>query len=115
MATIAIITITASAIFAALPNFWTLPTQFLTGIAAAAGIALINTMGNVAGFAAPYTTGAVADWTSVDGERQYQVPMFLVGGFMLLSAILMVLLSRRPHTTGEPVNEDPDVIDKFNP
>ena len=48
---------TACAIFSALPNFWTVPTQFLTGAAAAAGIALINTMGNVAGFAAPYITG----------------------------------------------------------
>ena len=115
VATIAVITITASAIFAALPNFWTLPTQFLTGVGAAAGIALINTMGNVAGFAAPYITGAVADWTSVDGEPQYQVPMFIVGGFLLLSAILMVLLSRRPHTAGTPVNTDPEVLDKYNP
>ena len=46
--TIAIITVTACAIFSALPNFWTVPTQFLTGAAAAAGIALINTMGNLA-------------------------------------------------------------------
>jgi MFS family permease len=115
VATIAVITITASAIFAALPNFWTLPTQFLTGVGAAAGIALINTMGNVAGFAAPYITGAVADWTSVDDVPQYEVPMFLVGGFLLLSAILMVLLSRRPHTAGQPVNTDPEVLDKYNP
>ena len=55
--TIAIITVTACAIFSALPNFWTVPTQFLTGAAAAAGIALINTMGNLAGFAARYITG----------------------------------------------------------
>ena len=48
--TIAVITVTACAIFSALPNFWTVPTQFLTGAAAAAGIALINTMGNMAGF-----------------------------------------------------------------
>ncbi len=88
-ATIAVITITACAIFAALPNFWTLPTQFLTGIAAAAGVALINTIGNLAGFSAPYITGAVHDWTG-----GYQVPMIIVGGFMLVSAILMVLLAR---------------------
>ena len=55
--TIAVITVTACAIFAALPNFWTLPTQFLTGAAAAAGIALINTFGNIGGFSAPYVTG----------------------------------------------------------
>jgi nitrate/nitrite transporter NarK len=77
-------------IFAALPNFWTLPTRFLTGAAAAAGVALINTIGNIAGFSAPYITGAVHDWTG-----GYQVPMILVGVFMLLSAVLVVSLARR--------------------
>ena len=94
VATIAVIAVTAMAIFSALPNFWTLPTQFLTGAAAAAGIALINTVGNLAGFSAPYITGAVADATKVGDEPQYIVPMFIVGGFMLLSAVLMLALSR---------------------
>ncbi|WGW11545.1 MFS transporter [Saxibacter everestensis] len=89
-ATVAVITVTACAIFAALPNFWTIPTRFLTGAAAAAGIALINTVGNVAGFAAGYVTGALKDLTGA-----YIVPMFVVGGFMLLSALLMTVLSRR--------------------
>ena len=62
-ATIAVITVTACAIFAALPNFWTVPTQFLTGAAAAAGIALINTVGNLAGFAAGFVTGWLKDGT----------------------------------------------------
>ncbi|WP_258370239.1 MULTISPECIES: MFS transporter [unclassified Curtobacterium] len=88
-ATIAVIAVTAMAIFAALPNFWTVPTQFLSGAAAAAGVALINTMGNLAGFAAPYVTGAVHDWT--DG---YQIPMVIVGFFMVLSAVLMVIVAR---------------------
>ncbi|MFK4299750.1 MFS family permease [Arthrobacter sp. GAS37] len=89
-ATIAVITITAMSIFAALPNFWTVPTQFLTGAAAAAGIALINAVGNLAGFSAGYITGWLKDWTG-----GYVVPMFVVGGFMLLSSIVMVVLSRR--------------------
>ncbi|MGA1838486.1 MFS transporter [Herbiconiux sp. 11R-BC] len=101
VATIAIIAITAMAIFAVLPNFWTLPTQFLTGVAAAAGVALINTVGNIAGFGAPYITGAVADWTkNADGTPQYIVPMAIVGFFMLLSAVLMVLLARRGRVSG---------------
>ena len=100
--TIAIITVTACAIFSALPNFWTVPTQFLTGIAAAAGIALINTMGNVAGFAAPYITGWLKDLTG-----DYKVSMFVVGGFMLLSAILMTLLSRRKQVELAPGTEVP--------
>ncbi len=93
-ATIAVIAITAMAIFSALPNFWTLPTQFLTGAAAAAGIALINTIGNLAGFSAPYITGLVADATKVGDTPNYQLPMFIVGGFMLISALLMGLLAR---------------------
>lgn len=88
-ATIAVITVTACAIFAALPNFWTLPTRFLTGAAAAAGVALINTVGNLAGFSAPYITGAVRDWTG-----GYEMPMVIVGIVMLVSAVLMVLLAR---------------------
>ena len=86
--TVAVITVTACSIFAALPSFWTIPSQFLTGAAAAAGIALINTAGNFAGFAAGYITGTLKDWTGT-----YVVPMFLVGGFMLLSAICMVAIS----------------------
>jgi MFS family permease len=89
-ATVAVITITACAIFGALPNFWTIPSRFLTGAAAAAGIALINTFGNIAGFAAGYVTG----WLK-DASGSYVVPMFVVGGLMLVSAVLMVALARR--------------------
>ena len=100
--TMAVITVTACAIFSALPNFWTVPTQFLTGVAAAAGIALINTMGNMAGFSAPYITGYLKDWTG-----DYKVSMFVVGGFMLLSAILMIALSRRNRVEVAPGTEIP--------
>jgi MFS family permease len=99
-ATILIIAVTASAIFSALPNFWTLPTQFLTGAAAAAGIALINTVGNLAGFSAPFLTGAVADWTG-----SYELPMFIVGGFMALSGVIMLILSRARRTPPGTVDE----------
>jgi len=81
VATVAVITVTACAIFSALPNFWALPARFLSGAAAAAGIALINTIGNLAGFMAPYVTGAVKDATG-----SYHAPMFVVGVLMLMSA-----------------------------
>jgi MFS family permease len=87
--TVAIIAITAMAIFSALPNFWTMPTRFLTGAAAATGVALINTLGNLAGFSAPYVTGWVHDLTG-----GYQVPMIIVGALMLVSAVLMIVLGR---------------------
>lgn len=47
----------------ALGPFWALPTSFLSGAAAAGGIALINSLGNVAGFAGPYLVGVVKDAT----------------------------------------------------
>ncbi|NKX16326.1 MFS transporter [Ochrobactrum pseudogrignonense] len=81
--TILMITVTACAIFSALPNFWAIPSRFLSGTAAAAGIALINTIGNIAGFAAPYITGLVKDWTGL-----YEMPMFIVGAVMLVSSLL---------------------------
>lgn len=87
--TVLVVTITACSIFAALPNFWSLPTRFLTGAGAAAGIALINTVGNIAGFAAPYITGAVKDATGL-----YEMPMFIVGLFMLVSAVLAFGMGR---------------------
>ncbi len=89
--TVAVITITACSIFAALPVFWSLPSRFLTGGAAAAGIALINTMGNVAGFAASYVTGWLKDLSG-----GYHLPLFFVGGLMLLAAALMIRIATRP-------------------
>jgi MFS family permease len=51
------LTLAAVCTYAALPTFWTLPTAFLTGSAAAAGIALVNSIGNLGGFVGPYLLG----------------------------------------------------------
>lgn len=50
-------------ITAARAIFWTIPTRFLTGIAAAGGLALINSIGTVGGFAAPPMVGWLKDRT----------------------------------------------------
>lgn len=98
-ASIAIVTTTACAIFAALPNFWALPARFLSGAAAAAGIALINTVGNVAGFVAPYITGIAKDMSG-----SFQLPMLIVGAMMLMSAVLAFSLGcTSAQTSLEPV------------
>lgn len=49
--------------FAAFGLFWTLPTALLTGVAAAGGIALINSIGSLAGFGGPYLIGWVKELT----------------------------------------------------
>jgi MFS family permease len=88
--TILVIAVTACGIFMALPNFWSLPPQFLTGAAAAAGIAFINTLGNVGGFSAPYVTGWLKDLT---GDEK--IPLMITGGFLVLSAVILLVMSRR--------------------
>jgi MFS family permease len=87
--TILVIAVTACGIFMALPNFWSLPPQFLTGAAAAAGIAFINTFGNIGGFSAPYVTGWLTDLT---GDEK--LGLWLTGGFLVLSAVILLVLSR---------------------
>src|SRR5271154_5917764 len=58
-----VLSICAIGLFAIAPLFWTLPTAFLSGTAAAGGIALINSVGNLGGFVGPYAMGVVRDAT----------------------------------------------------
>ncbi|QDP97803.1 MFS transporter [Microlunatus elymi] len=85
------VTICAMGICAALPSFWPLPTTFLTGAAAAGGIALINALGNLAGFAGPYITGWLTDLTG--SER---AGLWVVGAVMVAAGIVAVLLRAAP-------------------
>jgi nitrate/nitrite transporter NarK len=57
------LTIGVMGALAANATFWTLPTGFLTGSAAAGGIALINSIGNLGGFVGPYAIGWIKDAT----------------------------------------------------
>lgn len=57
------LTVASAGIFSALPLFWNLPTQRLSGVGAAASIALINSMGNLSGFVAPGVIGWLIDVT----------------------------------------------------
>ncbi len=67
--------------------FWSLPSRFLTGAAAASGIALINAVGNLGGFVGPYVIGAVSKRTgSTSGGLAF------VGVSMIVSALLVLLL-----------------------
>jgi D-galactonate transporter len=69
-------------IFGNLPVFWTLPTSFLSGAAAAGGIALINSVGNLAGFAGPYAMGAIKDYSGS-----------YTGGLLCLSALGLLAMT----------------------
>jgi MFS family permease len=57
------LTVGGLGVFAALPVFWTLPTAILSGATAAAGIAAINSLGNLAGYFGPFLVGWIKDAT----------------------------------------------------
>ncbi|MEV5647381.1 MFS transporter [Nocardia sp. NPDC052254] len=88
--TIVVISLTATGIFSALPIFWYLPTTFLTGAGAAAGIALVNTIGASAGLLAPYMTGWLLDATGSS-----KAGLWVVGGFMAMAVVLLHVLRTR--------------------
>lgn len=60
------ITVATMCVLPATAMFWSLPTHYLTGAAAASGIALINSVGNIAGFVSPYSYGVLRDMTGSD-------------------------------------------------
>ncbi|HEY3684518.1 MAG TPA: MFS transporter [Streptosporangiaceae bacterium] len=95
------VTLTAIGYFAGLPTFWALPSTFLTGAAAAGGIALINSLGNVSGFAAPYITGWLTDLTG--SER---AGLWVAGACMLAAALVTIALGAAPRPEPEPVSEE---------
>jgi MFS transporter, ACS family, tartrate transporter len=73
---------------------WAMPSMFLTGASAAAGIALINSMGNMGGFVGPILVG----WLK-DKSGSYAAGLYVVGGMLALSAVVIVALARQTQRT----------------
>jgi len=70
--------------------FWAIPSEFLTGFSAAAGIALINSVGNLGAFVGPYAIGAIAERTG-----NMRMGLAMVGVWLFISATLVLLLPRK--------------------
>jgi D-galactonate transporter len=64
-------TMIMTGIIAWMPIFWTIPPRFLTGLAAAAGIALINSLGQLGGIIAPFMVGRIKDLTGTATPALY--------------------------------------------
>jgi ACS family tartrate transporter-like MFS transporter len=77
-------------LYGSLPVFWTLPTTFLAGTAAAAGLALINSLGNLAGYVGPQ----VVAWLT-QGSGNFSRALFALGLSMLTPAVVVLVLEWR--------------------
>ena len=83
--------IAALGIFAMLPVFWTLPTAFLTGTAAAGGIALVNSIGNLSGYVGPQVIGVIKDATG-----NYDAGIWFLAACAFTAGVIVLLLGHRP-------------------
>ncbi|HTZ81387.1 MAG TPA: MFS transporter [Stellaceae bacterium] len=77
--------------FAVLPVFWTLPTAFLSGTAAAAGIAAVNSIGNLGGYFGPQIFGLLRDETGGD-----LASLIFLAGCALVGIIIVLVLGHNP-------------------
>ena len=73
----------AVGLYGSKPSFWPLPSTFLTGAAAAGGIALVNSIGNLGGFVGPYVVGWIKDATG-----SFEAGLYFLAASALASALL---------------------------
>jgi ACS family tartrate transporter-like MFS transporter len=97
---VAALTLVNIGISAAKPPLWSMPTMFLSGSAAAAGIATINSIGNLGGFVGPAMIGWIKDLTG-----SFQGGLYFVAGLLVLSAVLTLVLSRSQRSSSSAVPE----------
>ena len=88
------LSLAAAGVLTCAPLFWSLPTAFLSGTAAAAGIAVINSVGNLAGFVSPYLIGYLKDTTGSTQLGMYVLAASLVFGALLVWLVPKQLVNR---------------------
>ena len=85
-----LLSIATAGIISAAPMFWALPTSFLAGTAAAAGIAWINSVGNLGGFVAPFAIGYLKDLTHGN-----LIPMIIMAVFVAAGGLTVLTLDKK--------------------
>jgi ACS family tartrate transporter-like MFS transporter len=93
-ASLALLTLSIAAlgIWGALGPFWAMPTSMLSRSAAAAGIAWINSVGNLGGFIGPYAVGLINDLTG-----GFTAAMVALSGSMVAAALLALRVPANIH------------------
>lgn len=100
LSVIVALTLVTVGISASKPPLWSMPTLFLSGPAAAAGIATINSIGNLGGFVGPMMIGVIRQQTG-----SYSWGLYFVAALLVLSALIVLMLSgnaNKPRTADLP-------------
>lgn len=90
--------IVALGIWSAMGPFWAIPSAFLAGTAAAGGIAFINSVGNLGGWAGPSLVGAIKQHTG-----SFTAALWMLSGFMALGAVLVLLVQTKATSMAKPL------------
>jgi len=80
-------------IYGSRPSFWPMPSLFLTGAAAAAGMAFINSIGNLGGYVGPFIVGWIKDST-----KSFEMALYFLAACALLSAVITFFAKRATDT-----------------
>lgn len=88
--------VAAAGIFAPQPVFWSLPSRFLKGAGAAAGLAAINSVGNLGGFVAQNVVPWIKDETGSTIAPMFFLAICLAAGALLVFAVAMII-ARKEH------------------
>ncbi len=86
--------IAASGVLTASSLFWMLPTNFLGGVSAVAGIAAVNSFANLAGFCSPYLIGWVTTNTGSNAIGMFLITAVLIFGASLVLRVPAKLVNR---------------------
>jgi ACS family tartrate transporter-like MFS transporter len=87
-----------------LSQFWCLPTAILAGAAAATGIALINSIGNLAGFTGPFAVGRIKDLTG-----SYSGGLLTLSAAGLVAMIIVLAFPQRDLVEHVPEPREPEI------
>jgi ACS family tartrate transporter-like MFS transporter len=87
--------------FAVLPVFWSMPTAFLSGAAAAAGVAYINSIANIAGFVGNYMMGWLRDLTG-----SYDSGLLVIAAICNISAFATLCIHHDRESEQLPIVDD---------
>jgi MFS family permease len=86
--TLAALTLAIVGTMSAIPVFWQIPNRFLSGTAAAGGVALINSVANLAGFGAPFMLGHIKTATGSLSAGLFVVAAVEICGLLLIVAFI---------------------------
>jgi nitrate/nitrite transporter NarK len=99
---LAALCLVAFALFSCTAIFWTLPGRFLSGASAAAGIALINSLGNLGGYLGPFGIGALKEHTGHLSSGLYFLAVVMLFGLLLTSVVYTRLECRQRQASTHP-------------